>query len=393
LKVLFLNPTAEIGGAERSLLELLVGLDRQQVEPFLSCTVEGPLPQVARHAGFQVSIDPWPAFALRIGRRSSASRLLLPAAALAVIPHVLKIAGRVRRERISIIHTNGIKCHVIGSLVRMLTGVHLLWHFRDVLRPGLMRSIYIRLARLTVSGIIANSKTVARSLTGFPGERLHVVYNGFDTDKYAPGHRSQEFRASFGLTREHFLIGAMGALAPIKGWDHLIRAMPAILRSAPEARLIIVGKEMYLTAGHQGHKEELEAEARRLGVESAVIFAGYHPEPVEVLRGLDVLAHTSVYPESFGRVVAEAMACRVPVVATALGGPTEIISAPDQGLLVPPGDPAAIAEAVLKLHRNPELRSAMGDSGRRRVESAFTLEKYVRGITGVYGTLDASGSL
>jgi glycosyltransferase involved in cell wall biosynthesis len=389
LRILYLNPTVEIGGAERSLLELAAGVDRALVEPLASCVMEGPLPRALREAGVKVSVNPWPGFASKIGRGSAASKLLLPLAAVALLPHVLRAARSARREGVAIVHTNGLKSHVVGSLVRWLTGCRLIWHVRDVLKPGLTRRMFGLLARASVNLLVANSRAVAETFPDLPASKLRIVYNGLDTTKYAPAAPPPEVRRSLGLAPGDFVAGAVGALAPLKGHVHLIRSAPRVLEKCPNTRFLIVGQEMYLTLGHSGYRAVLEEEARRLGVDGRVVFAGYRGDPLDVIRSMDVLVHSSVYPESFGRVLVEAMACGVPVVATALGGPKEIIAAEDQGILIPPEDPGAIADAVIRLHGDPALRSSLARGGRARVVQAYSVDRYVREIESLYRELAA----
>jgi len=389
LKVLYLNPTVAIGGAERSLLELVSGVDRSLVEPLAVCVMEGPLAQALRQAGARVVVIPWPAFALKIGRGSLLSKLLIPFAALALVPHVLRLAAFVRRENVAIVHTNGLKSNVIGSIVKLLTGCRLVWHVRDVMKAGTTRAMFERLARASVSCLVANSRTVAATFPGMPAARIRVIYNGLDTTLYAPGPARPEIRSSLGLSGGDFAVGALGALAPLKGHIHLIRAVPRILEECPAAKVVIAGQEMYLTLGHEGWKAELTREIDRLGLRGRVLLAGQRDDPVEVMRCFDVLVHSSILPESFGRVLAEAMACGVPVVATALGGPTEIVSGPDEGILIPPGDSGAIAKAVLDLFRDPARRRSMSEAGRRRVENAFSRKRYLREVETLYRDLAA----
>ncbi len=388
LKILYLNPSVELGGGERSLLELISGLDRGRFTPIVSCIAEGPLPDALRRAGVQVHINPWPRFALRIGRGRLTSRLLAPLAAPALLPHVVRMAALVRREAIDLIHTNGLKSHLIGSAVSRLTGRPLVWHVRDVLRPGPIRLLYGALARMTVSRLVANSRAVAGTFRGMPASRLSVVYNGLDMNRYCPGAPDPSVRASLGIQAGDFVIGAIGALAPLKGHIHLIRAAPAILERCQQARFVIVGREMYVTTGHAGYRQELEAEAARLGVAPRIVFAGYHGDPVAVLRCFDLLVHSSVYPESFGRVIVESMACGIPVVATALGGPTEIIRSEEEGLLIPAEDPAAIAGAVTRLIQDSRHRDRMAHRGRARAEEAFSVSRYVLEIQEIYDLLE-----
>lgn len=392
MRVLYLFPQVEIGGAERSQLELLGGLDRSFIQPAAACVMEGPLPEALRRMNVDVHINRWPSFALKVGRGSGASKLLLPFALAALVPHIVRMAALVRKEKIDLVHTNGLKSHVAGSAVRLLTGKPLVWHVRDVLKPGVTRRALNLIARSTVTTLLANSRATAETFSSVPGSRIRIVYNGIDTDLYSPNPPG-EIRAKLGISSREFVVGAMGALAPLKGHIHLIRSAPRILSRFPDTRFLIAGEEMYLTIGHRGYRAVLEEEVRRLGLAERVVFAGWHDSPVDVLRSLDVLVHSSVYPESFGRVLVEAMACGVPVVATALGGPVEIIESADQGILIPPEDPEAIADAVIRLRSDPDLRRRMAVAGRERVVSAFSVGRYVREVEEIYRSIDGSGRI
>ena len=387
MKVLYLNPTVEIGGAERSLLELVSGIDREKVEPVAACVGDGPLPRALSAAGARVIFNPLPAFALKIGRGALLSKLILPFAAVSLLPHLLRMASLVRREKIAVIHTNGLKSHLVGALAGILTGCPVVWHVRDILKPGLTRRAFGLLARLGVGRLIANSRATAATFPGLPAGRVEVIHNGIDLRRFTPGPKDQAMRASFGAGDGDFVVGAIGALAPLKGHIHLIRAMPSILARCPNARLAIVGEEMYLTFGHGGYRAALESEVRKLGLSERVVLAGRREDPAAVLAGFDLLVHASVYPESFGRVLIEAMACGVPVVATDLGGPREIIETPAQGTLIPAEDPEAIAEAVIRLHGDATLRKGLSKAGRARVESAFGIERCVREVEAVYASI------
>lgn len=385
--ILYINPTSQIGGGERSLLELMTGLDRTRWEPVAACVDEGPLTDALRGLDVAVEINPWPAFALRIGRGSALSRAMAPVAAAALAPHLLRMAKLVRHRGIGIIHTNGLKSHLVGSMVMALTGRPLIWHVRDVIQAGAVRSLFQLFGRATASRVIANSRVVASLFPSLEPDRLAVVYNGLDTVNYSPGPAEPGVRASLGLAPDHFVVGAVGALAPLKGHIHLIRAAPEIFARRPDARILIVGDELYVTGGHPGYGAVLREEIRRLGLEGRVIMTGYRERVVELYRAMDVLVHASVYPESFGRVLVEAMACGVPVVATALGGPTEIISSPEEGLLIPSESPEAIAGSVIELAGDTDRMATMAQSGRERVVGAFSGDRYVREVQRIYATL------
>jgi glycosyltransferase involved in cell wall biosynthesis len=385
-RILYLTPIAEIGGAERSLLELLARLPRDRFEPLLAVPRPGPLGKAADALGVRVIDARWPRAALRVGRSAGAlGALLLPAACVSLVPTVRRLAGTIRTERIDLVHTNGTKAHLVGAAAARLSGAPLVWHMRDVLEPGVLRqalrALAARIPRLT----IANSDACAASIGGGREDStLRRVYDGIDLAEFTPGPADPALRASLGIGAEDFVIATIGALAPLKGQVHLIRAMPRVLAKAPAARLLIVGSEMYDTLGHRGYEQSLREEAARIGVSERVVFSGWRDDVAALYRAVDLVALASVRPESFGRVLVEAMACERPVIATDLGGPREILDRPEVGTLVPPADPAALADAILALLADGALRDRMGRLGRARALDAFSIERNVAGICAAY---------
>ena len=385
IRILYMTPGAEFGGAERSLIELIRGLPRDRFEPFLLLPKAGPLAQIGRDAGTQVTVDPWPANLLRLGReRTRANRLLPLAAPFLMAPVLARTARFVRAQAIDLVHTNGTKSHMAACAARAV-GVPVVWHLRDVLAPGPLRMTLKLLAGLSASRIIANSKASAQSMTtNDRSHRVRVIYNGLDPEVFSNRPRDPAIRAGLRIPDDSFVIGALGALSPLKGHIHLIRAMPRVLGAAAKSRLLLVGEEMYDTAGHRGHRKLLEEEVARLGLRDRVIFAGRREDVVAIYNAIDVVVSSSVRPESFGRALIEAMACQRPVISTNLGGPLEIISGPDTGILVPPANPEALAASILDLWRDPARRERMGRAGRTRVIDLFTVDRHVAEVCAVY---------
>jgi len=385
-RVLYMCPSATVGGAEVSLLDLIRNLPRDRYEPSLIVPEEGPMAEAGRGAGARVTPIRWPSAVMKTGReRSATNRLLALIAPFLLVPTIARTSRFIRKEGVDLVHTNGTKAHLGGGLAARLAGVPVVWHLRDVLAPGLLRSILRFLSRWIPSRMIANSRASARTLSDRgPGGRVALVYNGIDPDVFRPLPGPSAARSGLGIPRDGFVIGTLGALAPLKGHIHLIRAMPAVLERAPEAFLLIVGGEMYGTLGHAGHRAHLERETERLGLTGRVILAGRRDDVVDLYNAMDVVALASVRPESFGRILIEAMACERPVIATDLGGPREIIAGPEIGILVPPADPGALAEAVLSLHRDPEARVRMGRAGRKTVMERFTMERHIAAVCSIY---------
>lgn len=158
-------------------------------------------------------------------------------------------------------------------------------------------------------------------------------------------------------------------------------ALPAILARNPDLKLVIIGE---ITVGHKSDfLQELKSLVKQLGVEQSVIWAGFKSDVPAVLRALDIFIMPS-YKESFGKVLIEAMAMKIPVISTNKGGPPEILSQGECGLLVPPCESAPIAEAVLQYLENDQLRRDMIDKGRRKVEDYYSLTSVLERLEKLY---------
>jgi len=388
-RILYMAPTSKIGGAERSLLELIGGLPRDRYEPFLLIPGEGPLADRARSLGTTVITDGWPAPLLRLGRERTLMNRMLPILAPALIlPLLIRVARVVNEEGIDLIHTNGIKAHLAAWPAACAYRIPLVWHLRDVLSPGLLRSGLRWITGWMPDLVIANSKASAESTAlGTPADRVRTIYNGLDTVEFAPHPPDPFLRDALGIGRDDFVIGALGMLTPLKGHIHLIRALPRILEEVPGARLMIVGEEMYVTAGHGGYRRVLIDEIRRLELEKKVVLTGRRDDVVRIYNTMDIVVLCSVRPESFGRVLVEAMSCERPVIGSDIGGPREIITRPEVGVLVPPADHEALSSTILELYHDPGRRLRMSRAARMWVRERFALERHVRDVCEAYEAL------
>ena len=207
------------------------------------------------------------------------------------------------------------------------------------------------------------NRSVFESFTGHRDRpRVHVIHNGidlrrFDTDLM--GGRLHPLHPGSG----HLLVTAVAGLNNQKGHIHLVRAMPEILRAVSNARFLFAG---------DGHlRGELEATVVSLGLKDAVTFAGERSDIPSILASSDLFVLPSLF-EGMPMSVLEAMAAGRAVVATDVGGTQDVVVPGETGLLVPPGDPAALAVAVIELLSDRERRQAFGRSGRRRVEEHFS---------------------
>jgi len=190
-------------------------------------------------------------------------------------------------------------------------------------------------------------------------QKMTVIYNGVDTERFALRRAAQETRRALGLAQDARVVGTVSRLSPEKGIEFFIAAANALARDAIDVRFLIVGDGP--------ERARLEKIAK-----GAVIFLGQRDEIPELLHAMDVFVLPSL-AEGFGMAAAEAMACGLPVIASDVGGLREIVAPNETGILVPPREANALANAILELLHDENKRRAFGERGRARVEQNFTL--------------------
>ena len=228
---------------------------------------------------------------------------------------------------------------------------------------------------VVVSDVLKQTLTVGRSIDA---QRVVKIYNGIELNQYRPDLQDTGLRNQWNIPPSVPLIGAIGRLVWQKGFEYFIEAIPRILSIVPEATFLIVGEGPLL--------DNLEGLARNLGVENKVVFTGFRNDIQNVLATMDILAVPSVL-EGFPMITLEAMAMAKPIIASKIQGISEQIFDQEEGILVPPRSPSALATAVIELVRDKEFALRIGLAARRKVEDCFTAEKMVRETEDLYLSL------
>ena len=358
LRVAFCHYTSDVGGgSDRSLFDLVTHLDRAQFTPFMILRSGDPLAAPYREAGCTVAEIPF------VPPRKALELRKLAAFFLAYFPHTLRAARLLRRWQIDVVHVNTIN-NLQGPVAARLAGCPLVWHVREIAGEGrigrAMRGLVARLAHVAV----ANSNAVADSLAAC-GDRVRTVYNGIDLSEYPEPDCT---------TPRETVIACVGRLEPWKGQHVLVEALPSVFQAHPEATAWFVGGAAVNKADYL---PDLQARCTAFGIAERVFFTGPRRDVPEILRMATLLVLPSVEPEPFGRTLVEAMAAGCPPIATAAGGPLEIIEEGVNGLLVAPGDAKALAAAIQDLLANPDRARAMGKAGRARAVTRFSLDRMV----------------
>ena len=387
-RVLFVNPGRALGGAEQSLLLLVQGLRARSIEANVAVFGKGPFRDRLSALGIPTVDVPLPRWARAAGRYRLPGGPVGGAALMAgSLPAAVRLAAAARQAGADVIHTNGMKAHLLGGLAGRLVRVPVIWHLRDFPPAGWAGCTCHEAARLLPDAILCPSEAVAASVR-LPGRRRpRAIPDPVDLDRFHLGIPRDRIRRELGIVGEEPLIGMIGHLTPWKGHEVFLEVARAVADRVPRARFVVVGGSIYETHGHAGYPETLRQKTAALGLSDRVRFLGIIDDIADLLAGLDVLVHTPTAPEPFGRVLAEAMAVGRPVVAARCGGIPEVVEDGVTGVLVPSADVGAFAAAVVRLLEDPPLRRRFGGAGRQRAEARFGVEVHAAGVLEAYRTV------
>ncbi|AYM64414.1 glycosyltransferase family 4 protein [Agrobacterium fabrum] len=371
---LFVSHTGEKGGAELFLADLVKAGPHSWRACFLSGgataedLAEAGRPPLMLSAGEKM---------LSIRRNSSFGMLARGAA------DVMAVAWQLSREarHFDVICANSQKALFVCALAAKLSRRPLVWILHDIVTDPAFsatnRRASLAFARLFARLVAVNSEETGRAFIEAGGEadKVRIVYNGFDPAK-AKLHDpdvAARLRAELGLGPQP-LVGLFGRLSEWKGQHVFLDALAAM----EGVQAVIVGGALF---GQEAYEARIREQASRLGLDGRVRFLGFRSDVPELMASMDVVAHTSIVAEPFGRVVVEAMMCGRPVVATRGGGVAEIIRDGETGLLVPPGDASALAAALGTILSDPALAQRLGQSGREDVSDRFSLQETCRSVS------------
>lgn len=372
-RVLFLDHTGVLGGAELFLVTLAKAYgDGSEVLLF----ADGPLRQRLKQETLPVSLVNGAESVLGVARGGKGAEQLL------AIPGVLRMAVQVARhaKRFDVLFANTQKALVIGALASRLIRRPLVWYLHDIVTAehfsSVNRKLSVFLGNRFASRVIANSEASKAAFvqSGGRAELVSVVYNGIDADAPLDANTTgREVRRELGINGKT-VVSLFSRLAPWKGQHVLLDALAKL----PDAQALLVGAPLF--GDEIRYQQELKAQARALGIVDRVRFLGFRDDVPRLLLATDVVVHTSVSPEPFGRVIVEGMLAGKPVVATRAGGACEILQDGVTGRLVTPGDAKELAVVLRELLANREQATALGRAAQKAAQERFSVQAMVEGV-------------
>ncbi|CCD89076.1 putative glycosyltransferase, group 1 [Bradyrhizobium sp. ORS 285] len=367
-RVLFVDHTGQIGGAELILLDVVQG--RHESSAFLF--EQGPLAKALSDRGLSVVTSRWGIGLSRFRRDSSWLKALPLAGGLAAI--TAELARLARRH--DVVYANSQKAFVLAAVANVVARKPLIWHLHDIISPAhfgaMQRRTQILLANRFAAKVVVPSEAAAAAFIEAGGRRclIEVVPNGLSVEP-VPVSR-QELRQRLGLPPAP-LVGVFSRLAQWKGQHVLVEALAKL----PGVHGIIVGDALF---GEQDYAAQLKRQVTELGLADRIHFLGHRGDVPLLMQAVDAMVHPSIDPEPFGRTLVEAMLAGVPVIATDAGAAPDILEHGRAGMLVPPGDARALAEALDSVLSEPSVLASQLVYAARRARTQYSLTRMLDSI-------------
>jgi glycosyltransferase involved in cell wall biosynthesis len=372
LKLFFLDQSGNLGGAELCLADIAQAMTSPVLVGLLQ---DGPFRE--RLQALEIPVQVLSAEALQVRKESGL------AAGLKSLGQIWPLVQRAAQTAAAYdaIYANTPKALVIGALASLVSGRPLVYHLHDIIAPEHFsqtnRRLLIFLANRFARLVIANSEAskAAFIAAGGQGDKVEVVYNGFDLAQYpaALEQSRQALRQTLGL-EDRFVVGHFSRLAPWKG-QHIL--LEALTRLPEDVVALFVGDALF---GEDAYVAELHQQIADQGLGDRTHFLGFRSDIPPLMAACDLVAHTSTAPEPFGRVIVEAMLCGRPVIAAAAGGAVELVQPGQTGWLCPPGEGAKLAELISTCRDQPELAQGVAQQASQVARQRFDLAETNRQI-------------
>lgn len=383
IKVLYITPSADLYGSDVCLKEMVRRLDRERFLPFVVLPYKGDLfTELSKLKGIKIEI-----LDLAVMRRKYMHPLRFFIFVRKFFLSSLRLYLLVKKNKIDIIHSNSSMLQV-GGIAAFLAGRPHIWHVREITQHPKILNVFLSivLAKLSTK-ILCITKAVKDSYISLDGfkKKAEILYDSLDLTPYPGIKNSQALKKELGIEDGFRVVGTVGRINFTKGHSTLLRAAQKVLQSFPRTVFLIVGSadERF---GHHSVLEELKGLAERLKIKQRVIFTGFRKDIYDVISLMDIFVLPSVKPEGLGLSLVQAMVLGKPVIATAQGGPLEIIDNHKTGILVPPNNPRILRNTIVDLLKDPKKREEIGKAGQRMVSQRFDFEKsgYMRKLEVLY---------
>ena len=374
IKLLHVITHLPIGGAQDNTLYTVELLNKDKYDISLSCNLNGELVSRAKKVKHLKLYD--------------VPNLRREVSIINDIRAFLYLYKLIKKENFTIIHTHSSKAGFLGRVAAMLNKTPIVIHtihgfaFHDYMN-SFKKNIFIYLEKLSAKwthGLVTVSNLNKKKVVDLgiaPIEKLKNIYSGIDLTLFI-NEKNDQFRKELNLDSNHLLLGSVGRLSNQKDPITMIEAFCIVIKRFPNAHLTLVGDGEL--------RDEILIKIDQLQLNGRVHLTGNKNDPWKIYHSLDLFIMSSIY-EGLGRSITEALSCGVPVVCTSVEGVPEIVRDNKTGILVPPKDPGALANGIIKSLNDMDNARAMAEEGRKFVNENFDVKKMVDDIDKLYDTL------
>lgn len=367
VRLLIVQGSAHRAGAEVVLLGRLAWLRSYGIEPAVAFLADGPFVNEVEAVDVPVTV-----------LSDSPARVRHP---WQIPVQIAAVAAVARAHGATVIEGCGEKMSIWAGWAARRVGCGSVAQLHDRPRRTINATVtQFAAASAFHDAVVVCSRWMAREFQRRMGIHAVAIHNGVQLS--ALPQCPVDVRTALGWPHDALVVTIAGRLESWKGQDVFLRAASDVSRDVPQARFVVLGGALY--GRDHAYAAALPRLASALGIADKVAFTGHRDDALAVVAGSDLVAHCSTTPEPFGMVVVEAMALGRPVIASNTGGPAEIVDSGHTGLLVRPGDPDVLAQAMRRLLSNPPERTAIGQAGRAVVHDRFTAEQMTRALADIY---------
>jgi len=291
-----------------------------------------------------------------------------------------------KKRKIDFVHTNGYFADIIGFIAAKMLHIPIVSTCHGFIKNNIKYILYNNLDIIVLrfmNSIIAVSKEIKDELIrkGVNNQKIHIIQNAVESinDTVLLQQQRQSIRRKYGIRSDEIVLGYVGRLSIEKGIEYLIKAGKDLVEVGARIRIIVIG---------DGPKKyDIRQVVEEQGLREKVIFAGFQKDVSDILPGFDIFVLPSL-TEGTSMALLEAMACGLPVIATAVGGTPRVVISEKNGMLVPPESPEAIVHTVVKLSENPELREKIGQAALNTIESGYNIKRWLEKIDKIYSDVN-----
>lgn len=389
--ILFVDQALSFGGSIVVLGSLVEGLDKEKYRPVVVGEMDESILNYHMQGKAKIYVLPRLFNYLRWGKVTSIVRrrspqllykpiiyLLSGVRSFVNMLYIARLARIIFKEKVDLMHVNNGLSNLEPVIAALMLNRKFIVHFHGIETPGRVQKFLLnRVHRYIVISEFLRSVLIEN---GFPKQRMTVIPNPVQ-ETHALSEGQDDLRNQYGLDENDKVFAIVGRIVRWKGHVEFLNAASLVLKSVPNAKALIVGD---FSDGDAGYQQKIQRMVEESGFSDRILMTGYVKDVSSIYSIMDVCVHTSVEPEPFGLVIIEAMSNGLPVIASDIGAPTEIIDDTVTGYIVDPKMTVKLADIIRSLLDNSELREQIGNRGRVHVQKKYNIKDYARSVEQVY---------